>query len=209
MDYPIVYLERRYRLNISEDFLHRFKPLFPVLVSSRESIKGGVYYWEIKVKEERGKYIWESKVLDKYFVPLTNRREVFSLRFYIKSLAFIAEIVNYTHDYDLCYWDESYFDLRSSDIAYFTVKNFEIGDTFADANFEIEMEFDNDSFYICEKTFEKMGIDTNKYNIYSLYKWVISKTSAKLYYYRECVYTHPNPMLLLAYLGWYIAAEAL
>lgn len=210
MGETIVYLERRYRLNISDDFLSRFGPLYPVFRTSRERIKGGVYYWEIKVKERRGKDIediWESKVLDNNYVALTNRIKAFSLPVFTKRLAFIAEIINYAHDYDFCYWDEDYFDLRDHNINYFSVRNFEIGDTFDDANFEIELVFGD--INLCKKTFEKRGIDTNRYNNSWLYTWVISKTSAKLYYDRNCIYTHPNPMLLLAYLGWYIASIAI
>ena len=210
MQETLVFLERRYRLNISEDFHCRFW-LLPEKRPSGERIGAGVYYYEIKVEERRGKdteYVWVSKVLDNNGVVLRSSVSKYSLPLYTRRLAFVAEIINYAHDYDFCYWNENYFDLRDRHINYFSVRNFEIGDTFEDADFEIEMEFGDDGSTLCKKTFEKKGIDTNRYKNFYLYRWVISKTSAKLYYDRECIYTHPNPMLLLAYLGWYITTIA-
>ena len=88
------------------------------------------------------------------------------------------------------------------------ITNFEIGDSFHNANFNIVVRFDNEWFEWCRRTFENMGIDTQRHKFAHLYHWDISKTSAKLFYGKECLYDYPKPYLLLAYLGWHIAGKA-
>jgi hypothetical protein len=194
----------RYELNITENFHHRFI----LLPWNKPAGKYSYYVWIEKRKSWLSDDIfWCSRLVDannkdahRNEISVTSNYERYSGRH-----SFLAELVNYAQKYD--YWEENrLFNSKDFD---FKLSNYNIGDKLEYSNFEVEVYFDNISFDNCLETFKSFGIDIARYNEYYKYKWKVSRTSAKLYYDKECIYTHPNPMYVLAMLGWYIAPQAM
>ena len=189
-----------YKLNITKDFHQRFTALpmskpdgkytFVVWLEERKSWLQTQIFWCYKFINERNEVVHE-------YESGTNGSDIGS---YHHSRAFLAELVNFAHRYG---WDDdTYFCSKNQE---FRLRNFSIGDTLANSNFEVEVRFDSVCFDWCLKTFNYLGIDTKKYDSYNRYKWIVKYSSAKLYYDNECIYTDPTQEYILAQLGWFLA----
>jgi len=190
----------RYELNITENFHHRFTALpwnkpagkytFVVWIEERKSWLSDQIFWCYKIVNEH------SEVVHKDETGSTGS----SLGSYFHKKAFEAELVNYASKIDC--WEDWLFCSHNQE---YKLSNFSVGDTLENSNFEVVVYFDSVTFDSCLKRFKAFGIDTEKYDTYSRYKWVVKYSSAKLYYDNECIYNHPDPKYVLAVLGWFIA----
>ena len=189
-----------YKLNITEDFHKRFTALpmskpdgkytFVVWLEERKSWLQTQIFWCYKFINER------NEVVHEYESGSTGS----SLDSYFHKKAFEAELVNYASKIDC--WEDWLFCSHNQE---YKLSHFSVGDTLENSNFEVVVYFDSITFDWCLKRFKEFGIDTEKYDTYSRYKWVVKYSSAKLYYDNECIYNHPDPKYVLAVLGWFIA----
>lgn len=189
-----------YELNITRNFHYRFTALpsdkpagkytFGVWIEVRKSWLYDQIFWCYKIINEHNKVVHKGEIGE------TGS----SLYYYFHKKAFEAELVNYASKID-CWGDW----LFSSHNRYYKLSNFSVGDTLENSNFEVQVNFDSITFDSCLERFKAFGIDTEKYDSYDRYKWVVKYSSAKLYYDNECIYNHPDPKYVLAVLGWFLA----
>ena len=197
-----IYANIYYNLKISEHFHHRFI-LLPY------NMPAGEYTYAVWLEERKSwldKSIWWCSKLINKNNEIIHKNEicVTSDGFYSRKLAFIAELVNFAYKYDM--WEDgNYFCSHNQE---FRLRKFELDDTLENSDFEVEVGFDTICFDWCLETFKSFGIDTNKYDTYYRYNWIITKSSAKLYYDKQCIYSHPDPKKVLAHLGWFLAPKA-